>query len=79
MDTIHVAGLDWVQEDLSHKTNLIDLLAMASFLECADPRDHIYSLLDYPLARLPGKTPIVKPDYTKPASDVYYMTSLCSY
>jgi hypothetical protein len=41
MGTIHAAGLDWFREDLSRKTNLIDLFATASLLECADPRDHI--------------------------------------
>lgn len=73
MGTIHMAALDWFREDFPRKTNFIDLFSTTSSLECTDPRDHIYSLLAHPLSRLPGKNAsIVNPDYTKPASDVYY-------
>jgi hypothetical protein len=77
MGIVHAAGLDWFQEDFSHRNNFIDLFNMASGLKCTDPRDHIYSLLAYPLARIPGqKGPIVKLDYTKLASNIYYDFSM---
>ncbi|KAK3900296.1 HET-domain-containing protein [Staphylotrichum tortipilum] len=80
--TIHGDWLDWSVEgaeawkgDLDR--TFLDLVNQASWLGCADHRDHIYSLLGHPFAMMEvegegtGKEMVVVPDYTKSVEDVY--------
>jgi hypothetical protein len=75
--SVHVDWADWSHEWRTNATypenTLVDLLNQARWLGCKDPRDHIYSLLGHPLARLKdGKTLIVEPDYLKDHLDVWF-------
>ena len=73
LGTIQKGSLDWFREDFSMQISFLDLFNVTCFLECSDARDHIYALLDHPLARIPGGTDhMIKPDYTKPVADVFY-------
>ena len=80
--TIHGDWLDWSiegaeawKEDLDR--TFLDLLNQASWLGCADHRDHIYSLLGHPFAMMEaegegmGKEMVVIPDYTKSVEGVF--------
>jgi hypothetical protein len=73
--TIHIEWLDWRSDpaDVAADRTFLELMNQASWLGCADHRDHIYSLLGHPLAQLPeGKGLIVDPDYNKSVEDVYH-------
>ncbi|KAH8783432.1 heterokaryon incompatibility protein-domain-containing protein [Diaporthe sp. PMI_573] len=76
-NTIHIEWLDWTKDPealgKAPDRTFLELMNQASWLGCSDHRDHIYSLLGHPLARLPGSERlIVTPDYKKPVPDVYH-------
>ena len=75
--TIHPQAVDWYRQDIPHNTSFIGIVCVMGRLGCANPRDHIYSLLAYPRASLPGQTgPIVTPEYAMPVDDVFYNFSV---
>jgi hypothetical protein len=79
--TIHMEWLDWrhLWKDNPEipGRNFLDLLNHASWLGCADHRDHIYAFLGHPFAQLDnGETTIVKPDYEKDTRQVFLELAL---
>ena len=69
---IHRLWPDWSKEANGRSLNFLDFLSHSCYLQCLDPRDHIYAFLGHPCARIgPTSRPIVEPDYSKDPLHVY--------
>ena len=64
---VHRVWVDWSQPPEDPDMTFLDLLSHSCYLECSDPRDHIYAFLGHPLAQ----DALIKPDYTKDVVDLY--------
>ncbi|PVH96922.1 HET-domain-containing protein [Periconia macrospinosa] len=75
--SIHVDWENWMDDWRDTATypenNIVDLFNQARWLGCSNPRDHIYSLLGHPLARLEDGTGLIMdPDYEKDHMQVWF-------
>ncbi|KAK3363131.1 heterokaryon incompatibility protein-domain-containing protein [Lasiosphaeria hispida] len=74
--SIHASWGDWSdswrETSLYPDSTLLELLNQSRGLSCRDDRDHIYSLLGHPLARLEGGGLLVTPDYSKDPMHVWF-------
>ncbi|KAK5737959.1 hypothetical protein LTR17_006399 [Elasticomyces elasticus] len=72
--TIHTDWELWTADwrtRVDYDYTIIDLLSHAKGLGCSVPHDHVYSLLGHPLLRSEEDEPIIPPNYTLPASEVF--------
>lgn len=79
--SVHTDWIDWSvgwKETSTYPDEVfLDLLCHSRWLECAVRQDHIYAFLGHPLAFVEAdndderKSPIVEPDYDKPAEQVF--------
>lgn len=56
-------------------TGFIGCLVTGMELQVTDPRDRVFAFLGYPSAKKVDGQPIVKTDYTKSVSDIYFETT----
>jgi len=74
--SVHADWLDWSDDWRTTKTypveNFVDLLNQTRWLSCGDPRDHIYSLLGHPLARLKDGSILLDPGYNRDPMVVWF-------
>lgn len=59
-----------LQEIGRHDYDFLDILDLARVQQASDPRDYVYALLGHPSATI-GGVPIIEPDYSKSASEVF--------
>jgi Heterokaryon incompatibility protein (HET) len=61
--------------DVDDDYNFLEMLEVTRNKKASDPRDYVYALLGHPSALING-SPIVQPDYNKPAQEVFFEVTM---